>query len=76
MFNTSSLTEKERFNRRLAVMRAVLDAETAKNKKDENREMTWKCRQNVGIKNESPCKLRALDPFCIKGAQWFPAAWM
>ena len=36
MFNTSSLTEKERFDRRLAVMRAILDAETAKNKKDEN----------------------------------------
>ena len=35
MFNTSSLTEKERFDRRLAVMRAILDAETAKNKKDE-----------------------------------------
>ena len=36
MFNTSSLTEKERFDRRLAVMRAILDAETTKNKKDEN----------------------------------------
>jgi hypothetical protein len=36
MFNTSSLTEKERFDRRLAVMRAILDAETAKSKKDEN----------------------------------------
>ena len=27
--------------------------------------MTWKCRQNVGVKNESPCKLRALELFLL-----------